>query len=180
MRPRLSIARSIHARIVRCRRRCCRLALMRNPYQGPSSSCKVLPKKASITADDEDEDDEEEDKPQTKTVKETVWDWDLLNDNKALWLRSPSDVSEEEYVNFYMALAKVSFAQLSAHNLPVYEQFSAGEYVLQDNFCCAEDSRFIVAVHSGCPVRWCPSNSLLQPSKSCTDKFLSAVYVHAE
>ena len=40
-------------------------------------------------------------------MKETVWDWDLLNENKALWLRSPSDVSEEEYLNFYKALAKV-------------------------------------------------------------------------
>ena len=47
-----------------------------------------------------------------------MWDWDLLNDNKALWLRSPSDVSEEEYLNFYKALAKVSFAQLSVHQLP--------------------------------------------------------------
>ena len=65
---------------------------------------------------DEEEDEEEEDKPKTKTVKETVWDWDLLNDNKALWLRSPSDVTEEEYLNFYKALAKVglfcTFAQV--------------------------------------------------------------------
>lgn len=37
-----------------------------------------------------------------------MWDWDLLNENKALWLRSPSDVSDEEYLNFYKALAKVS------------------------------------------------------------------------
>ena len=36
-----------------------------------------------------------------------MWDWDLLNENKALWLRSPSDVTEEEYLNFYKALAKV-------------------------------------------------------------------------
>jgi len=39
-------------------------------------------------------------------VKETVWGWDLLNDNKALWLRSPADVSEAEYTKFYQALAK--------------------------------------------------------------------------
>ena len=58
---------------------------------------------------DEDEEDDEEEASKTKTVKETVWDWDLLNDNKALWLRSPSDVSEEEYLNFYKALAKVKF-----------------------------------------------------------------------
>ena len=56
---------------------------------------------------DEEEDEDEDDAPKTKKVKETVWDWDLLNDNKALWLRSPSDVSDEEYANFYKALAKV-------------------------------------------------------------------------
>jgi len=50
--------------------------------------------------------DEDDDKAKTKTVKETVWDWDLLNDNKALWLRSPADVSEAEYTKFYQALAK--------------------------------------------------------------------------
>ena len=50
--------------------------------------------------------DEDDDKAKTKTVKETVWGWDLLNDNKALWLRSPADVSEAEYTKFYQALAK--------------------------------------------------------------------------
>ena len=70
-----------------------------------------------IHADEEDEDDEE-DAPKTKKVKETVWDWDLLNDNKALWLRSPSDVSEEEYANFYKALAKVPPLLPSPPTLP--------------------------------------------------------------
>ena len=28
---------------------------------------------------------------------------------RALWLRSPSDVTDEEYLNFYKALAKVWF-----------------------------------------------------------------------
>ncbi|CAL8462785.1 g2318 [Coccomyxa elongata] len=64
---------------------------------------------------DEEEDEEEEDAPKTKKVKETVWDWDLLNDNKALWLRSPSDVSHEEYANFYKALAKSDYEKAAAH-----------------------------------------------------------------
>lgn len=66
-----------------------------------------------MRTDDEDEDEEEE-APKTKKVKETVWDWDLLNDNKALWLRSPSDVGDDEYANFYKALAKV----LTLHSAP--------------------------------------------------------------
>ena len=36
-----------------------------------------------------------------------VTEWELLNDNKALWLRNPSEVAEEEHTKFYKALAKV-------------------------------------------------------------------------
>ena len=31
----------------------------------------------------------------------------MLNDNKAIWLRSASDVSEEDYDKFYKAISKV-------------------------------------------------------------------------
>jgi hypothetical protein len=70
--------------------------------------------------DDEDEDEDEEEGPKTETVKETVWDWELLNENKALWLRGAGEVDEEEYANFYKALAKVccffpTFAPPSLH-----------------------------------------------------------------
>ena len=57
--------------------------------------------------DVDDDEDEEEEGPKTEKVKETVWDWDLLNENKALWLRAPGEVDEEDYANFYKALAKV-------------------------------------------------------------------------
>jgi len=61
---------------------------------------------------DEEEDGEdgvEEDiTPKTKTVYNTVWDWKRLNDNKAIWLRSPSEVEESEYNKFYQALARDS------------------------------------------------------------------------
>ncbi|CAN0872001.1 Endoplasmin homolog [Linum grandiflorum] len=52
------------------------------------------------------DDEETEDKPKTKTVKETTQEWELLNDVKAIWLRSPKDVTEEEYTKFYHSLAK--------------------------------------------------------------------------
>ncbi|KDP36908.1 hypothetical protein JCGZ_08199 [Jatropha curcas] len=54
---------------------------------------------------DEDEDAEEK-KPKTKTVKETTYDWELLNDVKAIWLRNPKEVTDEEYTKFYHSLAK--------------------------------------------------------------------------
>ena len=57
-----------------------------------------------MTAEDEEEAEEEAAKPKEK---ETVWEWELLNDAKPIWLRSPSDVSEEEYAKFYQAISKV-------------------------------------------------------------------------
>ena len=53
-----------------------------------------------------DEDEEAEAKPTTRKVKETVREWELLNDNKALWLRPAGDVEEEEYTKFYKAVSK--------------------------------------------------------------------------
>ncbi|XP_065223336.1 endoplasmin homolog [Planococcus citri] len=62
---------------------------------------------------DEDKEDEvveeaseDKDKPKTKTVEKTVWDWELLNDNKPVWTRKPNEISEDEYVEFYKALTK--------------------------------------------------------------------------
>ena len=62
------------------------------------------------TEEEKEEDAEEEDsekKQKTKKVKETVYEWELLNDVKAIWLRSPKEVTEEEYTKFYHSLAKV-------------------------------------------------------------------------
>lgn len=56
-------------------------------------------------------DDDDDDTP-AKTRKETRWGWELLNDNKAIWLRSASDVEDEEYDKFYQALSKVCHTSL--------------------------------------------------------------------
>jgi HSP90 family molecular chaperone len=63
------------------------------------------------TSEDEETESEEENekKPKTKTVKETTYEWGLLNDVKAIWLRNPKDVTDEEYTKFYHSLAKVLF-----------------------------------------------------------------------
>lgn len=54
--------------------------------------------------------EEEAGEAEPKTEKKTIWDWELLNDNKPIWLRSPSEVSSEEYTAFYKSLEKVSLA----------------------------------------------------------------------
>ncbi|KAL3505410.1 hypothetical protein ACH5RR_035251 [Cinchona calisaya] len=66
-------------------------------------------KSESSSSEEEEEDtekEEEEKKPKTKTVKETTYEWELLNDVKAIWLRSPKEVTDEEYTKFYRSLAK--------------------------------------------------------------------------
>ncbi|KAK7283419.1 hypothetical protein RIF29_12921 [Crotalaria pallida] len=61
---------------------------------------------SKTSSEEESEDEDAEKKPKTKTVKETTYEWELLNDVKAIWLRSPKDVTEEEYNKFYHTLAK--------------------------------------------------------------------------
>ncbi|XP_059460004.1 endoplasmin homolog [Corylus avellana] len=60
----------------------------------------------SPSSEEEGEDEDAEKKPKTKTVKETSSEWELLNDVKAIWLRNPKEVTEEEYSKFYHSLAK--------------------------------------------------------------------------
>ena len=45
-------------------------------------------------------------KPKMKTVTEKVQDWSVLNENKAIWLRSKEDIEEEEYNKFYKSITK--------------------------------------------------------------------------
>lgn len=40
-------------------------------------------------------------------MKETTSEWELLNDVKAIWLRNPKEVTDDEYTKFYHSLAKV-------------------------------------------------------------------------
>ncbi|CAN4123007.1 unnamed protein product [Withania somnifera] len=64
---------------------------------------------------------EDEKKPKTKKVKETTYEWELLNDMKAIWLRNPKEVTDEEYTKFYHSLAK----DFSEENPMAWSHFTA-------------------------------------------------------
>ncbi|KAJ7957884.1 heat shock protein 90 [Quillaja saponaria] len=61
---------------------------------------------SSESSSSEEETEDEEKKSKTKTIKETTYEWDLLNDVKAVWLRNPKEVTDEEYTKFYHSLTK--------------------------------------------------------------------------
>ena len=54
---------------------------------------------------DEGEETEEKEK-KTKTVTEQVWEWETINEIKAIWLRDKSEIEEEEYNSFYKTISK--------------------------------------------------------------------------
>merc|ERR1712019_225879 len=55
------------------------------------------------TSDDEEKEEEEEEK---KPTKKTVFEWEQVNTQKAIWLRAKEDVTEEEYNEFYKSISK--------------------------------------------------------------------------
>merc|ERR1711934_975013 len=59
--------------------------------------------------DDDDKDDDEEEKKEEeekKPKKKTVFEWEQVNTQKAIWLRAKEDVTEEEYNEFYKTVSK--------------------------------------------------------------------------
>ncbi|PIA63327.1 hypothetical protein AQUCO_00200977v1 [Aquilegia coerulea] len=49
----------------------------------------------------EDAKPEDEKKKKKKTVTEKYWDWELTNETKPIWMRSPKEVEKEDYQEFY-------------------------------------------------------------------------------
>merc|ERR1712094_70878 len=57
------------------------------------------------TKDDEEKEEEKEDE-EKKPKKKTVYEWEQVNTQKAIWLRAKEDVTEEEYNEFYKGISK--------------------------------------------------------------------------
>jgi heat shock protein beta len=51
---------------------------------------------------------EKEEAPKTEKVKRTVYEWEQINKNKALWLREKDEIYEEDYIDFYKSISKQS------------------------------------------------------------------------
>lgn len=66
-------------------------------------------KKDDLEVTDEKKEEEkkpEEKKKKTRTVTEWKFEWELINENKPLWLREKKDITKEEYYKFYKSLTK--------------------------------------------------------------------------
>merc|ERR1711977_315018 len=63
--------------------------------------------KKEVDTDTEDDDEEKEEKEEKKApTKKTVYEWEQVNTQKAIWLRAKEDVTEEEYNEFYKSISK--------------------------------------------------------------------------
>eukprot|EP00397_Hematodinium_sp_SG-2012_P016418 GEMP01016749.1.p1 GENE.GEMP01016749.1~~GEMP01016749.1.p1 ORF type:complete len:788 (+),score=198.13 GEMP01016749.1:14-2377(+) len=69
--------------------------------------------------EEKDEDDEEEDKTPEKKEKKFVHEWEQVNTQKPIWLRSKEEITEEEYNEFYKSVCKDTSDPIS------YTHFSA-------------------------------------------------------
>jgi heat shock protein 90kDa beta len=58
-----------------------------------------------VATEEETKKEDTESKPKTKKETRTVTNWELVNDQKAIWQRKPSDIKDEEYNSFYKAIA---------------------------------------------------------------------------
>lgn len=68
-------------------------------------------KKDEVTTEKPEDDATEEEKQKekkkkTKKVEKTVYDWERINVAKPIWQRKPSEVSDEEYDEFYKSITR--------------------------------------------------------------------------
>jgi len=62
--------------------------------------------KDEVETKDEEETKDEDSEKKSKPKKKTVFEWEQVNTQKAIWLRAKEDVTEEEYNEFYKTISK--------------------------------------------------------------------------
>ena len=58
--------------------------------------------------DEDEEKKKEKRKKKTRSVTKWKWDYELINENKPIWLRDKKEITREEYIKFYKSLTKDS------------------------------------------------------------------------
>jgi heat shock protein beta len=56
--------------------------------------------------DEGEEDATEEKEVKMKTITQQVWEWETINEIKAIWTRSKEELTDEDYNNFYKTITK--------------------------------------------------------------------------
>ena len=56
--------------------------------------------------DEGEADADEEKEVEMKTITQQVWEWETINEIKAIWTRSKEEITDEEYYNFYKTISK--------------------------------------------------------------------------
>ena len=95
----------------------------------PISVWKEKTEYVKVPDDDDDEEEEKEEEeatvakegeeakkePKMKTVPKTTEGYEQMNTNKPIWLRSPSEVTPDEYRDFYQSAFRASYDEPLAH-----------------------------------------------------------------
>jgi heat shock protein 90kDa beta len=78
------------------------------PVNATETTESTEEKKDDLEVKDETKEEKkpEEKKKKTRTVTEWKYEWELINENKPLWLREKKDITKEEYNKFYKSLTK--------------------------------------------------------------------------
>jgi heat shock protein 90kDa beta len=78
------------------------------PVNATETTESTEEKKDDLEVKDETQEEKkpEEKKKKTRTVTEWKYEWELINENKPLWLREKKDITKEEYNKFYKSLTK--------------------------------------------------------------------------